>query len=81
MPGRIRTPDPLIRSQVLYPVELRAQVNGGERGIRTLARTVCPTTDLANPPLQPTWVSLHIFSLEFIIYSLQLKSKQKQELR
>ena len=24
MPGRIRTPDPLIRSQMLYPAELRA---------------------------------------------------------
>ncbi len=23
-PGRIRTPDPLIRSQMLYPAELRA---------------------------------------------------------
>ena len=25
-PGEIRTPDPLIRSQVLYPAELRARV-------------------------------------------------------
>ena len=24
-PGEIRTPDPLVRSQVLYPAELRAQ--------------------------------------------------------
>ena len=24
-PGAIRTPDPLVRSQVLYPTELRAQ--------------------------------------------------------
>ncbi len=29
-PGEIRTPDPLIRSQVLYPAELRAPV--GTRG-------------------------------------------------
>ena len=27
-PGRIRTSDPLIRSQVLYPAELRARGNG-----------------------------------------------------
>ncbi len=26
-PGEIRTPDPLVRSQVLYPTELRARVN------------------------------------------------------
>ena len=25
-PGEIRTPDPLVRSQVLYPTELRVQV-------------------------------------------------------
>ena len=25
-PGEIRTPDPLVRSQVLYPAELRAQI-------------------------------------------------------
>ena len=51
-PGEIRTPDHLVRSQVLYPAELRAHVSepeaspgtpftvkkrgGGERGIRTL---------------------------------------------
>ena len=35
-PGRIRTSDPLVRSQILYPTELRAHVAGGERGIRTL---------------------------------------------
>ncbi len=33
-PERIRTSDHLVRSQVLYPAELRAQ-NGGEGGIRT----------------------------------------------
>ncbi len=27
MPGRIRTPDLLIRSQTLYPAELRAQTH------------------------------------------------------
>ncbi len=26
-PGEIRTPDPLVRSQVLYPTELRAQTS------------------------------------------------------
>ena len=37
-PGEIRTPDPLVRSQVLYPTELRAHVwlFDGEGGIRTL---------------------------------------------
>ena len=44
--GRIRTSDRLVRSQVLYPAELRTrtktfttrfhQTNGGEGGIRTL---------------------------------------------
>ena len=28
-PGKIRTPNPLIRSQVLYPVELRARGGNG----------------------------------------------------
>ena len=34
-PGRIRTPDPLVRSEMLYPAELRAH-NGVSGGIRTL---------------------------------------------
>ena len=43
--GRIRTSDRLVRSQVLYPAELRAhkaffqgymKIHGGEGGIRTL---------------------------------------------
>ena len=48
-PGAIRTPDPLVRSQVLYPSELRAHGNrklfnlGGERGIRTLGKAINPT--------------------------------------
>ena len=29
-PGEIRTPDPLVRSQVLYPAELRALNLSGE---------------------------------------------------
>ncbi len=50
-PDTIRTCDRLVRSQVLYPAELRAlnlsiirgkadnrNLNGGERGIRTLDR-------------------------------------------
>jgi hypothetical protein len=28
-PGEIRTPDPLVRSQMLYPIELRAQLLKG----------------------------------------------------
>jgi hypothetical protein len=35
---------------------------GGEAGIRTRAR-VTPTNGLANRPLQPTWVLLHIYML------------------
>ena len=31
-PGRIRTPDPLIRSQMLYPAELQAPM-GREMGL------------------------------------------------
>jgi hypothetical protein len=27
-PGEIRTPDPLVRSQMLYPAELRARKTG-----------------------------------------------------
>jgi hypothetical protein len=50
-PGEIRTPDHLVRSQVLYPTELRAhnkkhetmpQMTGGERGIRTLDGAINP---------------------------------------
>jgi hypothetical protein len=41
-PGEIRTPDPLVRSQVLYPTELRAhreeKLSAGTSGIRTRAR-------------------------------------------
>ena len=33
VPGEIRTPDPLIRSQVLYPAELRAHPNSKIAGI------------------------------------------------
>ena len=36
-PRRIRTPDPLIRSQVLYPAELsvrRAEIALGEQGCK-----------------------------------------------
>ncbi len=29
-PGEIRTPDPLVRSQVLYPTELRAHSGKGQ---------------------------------------------------
>ena len=32
----IRTPDPLVRSQILYPTELQPHFLGGEQGIRTL---------------------------------------------
>ena len=51
-PGEIRTPDSLVRSQVLYPTELRAHVSfikqrcfniiNGEGGIRTLDRGISP---------------------------------------
>ena len=47
-PGEIRTPDRLVRSQVLYPTELRARClvkfGGGERGIRTLGTALHCTT-------------------------------------
>ena len=33
-PGRIRTPDPLIRSQVLYPAELPVHEGDLRRGVR-----------------------------------------------
>jgi integrase len=41
-PGEIRTPDHLVRSQVLYPAELRVRFVGGERGIRTLDGVLSP---------------------------------------
>jgi hypothetical protein len=68
-PGEIRTPDHLVRSQVLYPTELRALMksraiiglvtdpptrgDGGERGIRTLDGALWPHTPLAGERLQP----------------------------
>jgi hypothetical protein len=58
-PAGIRTPDLLIRSQLLYPAELRAHVNGGERGIRTLDTSISPCNRLAGDRLQPTRPSLH----------------------
>ena len=33
-PGEIRTPDHLVRSQVLYPAELRARTRGGKASPR-----------------------------------------------
>ncbi len=36
-PGRIRTSDHLVRSQVLYPAELRALISFGGRILITLA--------------------------------------------
>ena len=51
-PGRIRTSDPLVRSQILYPTELRAHFRGGERGIRTLDG-LWAHTPLAGERLRP----------------------------
>jgi hypothetical protein len=51
-PGRIRTSDPLVRSQILYPTELRALCPGGERGIRTLDGLLAHTP-LAGERLRP----------------------------
>jgi hypothetical protein len=35
-PGEIRTPDPLVRSQVLYPAELRARRERREKTYEAL---------------------------------------------
>ena len=56
-PGEIRTPDLLVRSQTLYPTELRARETGkfstgGERGIRTL-EGLLTLTPLAGARLRP----------------------------
>ena len=58
-PGEIRTPDRLVRSQVLYPAELRAHClivcvlcSGGERGIRTL-EGLLTLTPLAGERFRP----------------------------
>jgi hypothetical protein len=45
-PGEIRTPDPLVRSQVLYPTELRAHINrfailDSHAGIVNLQLRIC----------------------------------------
>ena len=37
-PGEIRTPDPLVRSQILYPAELRAHTGGLKRNHRQINR-------------------------------------------
>ncbi len=50
--GEIRTPDLLVRSQTLYPTELRARRCGGERGIRTLDG-ILSHTPLAGERLRP----------------------------
>ena len=58
-PGEIRTPGLLVRSQALYPTELRARINpkssqyyGGEGGIRTLDGLLTHTP-LAGARLRP----------------------------
>ena len=39
-PGRIRTSGPLIRSQVLYPAELRVRIGGGHiSGVAQLGKS------------------------------------------
>ncbi len=60
-PGEIRTPDRLVRSQVLYPAELRAHLYrnvGGERGIRTLDGVLAPYSLSRGAP-SATRPSLH----------------------
>ena len=54
-PEEIRTPDPLVRSQILYPAELRVRFahNGGERGIRTLDTSFSSYAPLAGECLRP----------------------------
>ncbi len=62
-PEEIRTPDPLVRSQVLYPAELRAhfatvlllpnRLGGGEGGIRTLDTSLSSYAPLAGVCLRP----------------------------
>ena len=52
-----------VKGRCVKPLHQRATLltdrnNGGERGIRTLARPK-PPTPLAGEPLQPTWVFLH----------------------
>jgi hypothetical protein len=61
-PGRNRTHSLLIRSQTLYPVELQAHINGGERGIRTLDTDFRPYNRLAGDRLRPTRPSLHVLA-------------------
>ena len=51
-PEEIRTPDLLVRSQILYPTELRVRDAGGERGIRTLDG-ILSHTPLAGERLRP----------------------------
>ena len=53
-PGEIRTPDPLVRSQMLYPAELRAR-HGTASGVSIIAETlpwlkVARTTDSGPRP-------------------------------
>src|ERR1700712_3837280 len=43
-PGRIRTSDPLVRSQMLYPAELRAR---GVTGVHATAKWQCGASYLA----------------------------------
>ena len=67
-PGRTRTPNPLIRSQVLYPIELRAlcesrlALNSAHDRTRTCTsfRTLVPQTSLSTN--SSTWATsfLHI---------------------
>jgi hypothetical protein len=42
--GVIRTRDPLLRKQVLYPLSYEGKLHGGEGGIRTHGRALFPTT-------------------------------------
>ena len=75
-PGAIRTPDPLVRSQILYPTELRAQgvftiyhyndFIGGERGIRTLDTDLSPYASLAGKCLRPLG-QLSVFTIYEIV--------------
>ncbi len=48
-PGEIRTPDPQVRSLVLYPAELRARGNGPRVPLNRAHFLLAPKTQIVGP--------------------------------
>ena len=79
--GEIRTPDPLVRSQMLYPAELRARdiystANCFGRGLRRMF-----SERPARRSFQSNWSFQMLLGARFAVQSLLSQSQEKHTMR